>query len=129
MPCARTRHCTNSPDEEFFRNASASTDLLVNHCVYSMAIIDSESESGGSIAALFDEGDRLLNDLGSPMEQSTPPGAGKTPTTPSTVADLATAVDGGSGTRIYSPSSQGRLVLFNHVRPRSYFRSVVSTVL
>ena len=52
--------------------------------------------------------------MGSPIEQ-TPPGAGKTPTTPSRVADLATAVDGGSGTqRIYSPSSQGRLVLSIH---------------
>ena len=50
--------------------------------------------------------------MGSPMEQ-TPPGAGKTPTTPSRVADLATAVDGGSGTqRIYSPSIQGQLVLY-----------------
>ena len=78
-----------------------------------MAIIDSDIESGGSIAALFDESDRLLNDLGSPMEESTPPGAGKTPTTPSRVADLATAVDGGNGTRTYSPSSQGRLVLSN----------------
>ena len=66
---------------------------------------NSDNESGGSIAALFDEGARLFDDMGSPMKQ-TPPGAGKTPTTPSRVADLATAVNGGSGTqRIYSPSS------------------------
>ena len=71
---------------------------------------NSDSESGGSIAALFNEGAHLFNNMGSPMEQ-TPPGAGKTTTTPSWVVDLATAVDGGSGTqRIYSPSSQGRLV-------------------
>ena len=45
------------------------------------------------------------------MEQ-TPPEAGKTPTTPVRVADLAAAVDGGNGNeRIsYSPSSQGGLV-------------------
>ena len=72
---------------------------------------NSDNESGGCIAALFDESACLFNEMGSPMEQ-TPPGAGKTPTTPSRVADLATAVDGGSGTqRIYSLSSQGRLVL------------------
>ena len=47
-----------------------------------------------------------------PMEHS-PPGADKTPTTPSRVMDLATEVDGGRRTQhIYSPSSQGRLVLF-----------------
>ena len=43
---------------------------------------NSDNESVGSIAALFDERARLFNNMGSPMEQ-TPPGAGKTPTTPS----------------------------------------------
>ena len=39
------------------------------------------------------------------------PGAAKIPTTPTQVADLAAAVDGGSGTqRNYSPSNQGRHV-------------------
>ena len=75
---------------------------------------NSDSESGGSIAALFDEGARLFDDM-APLWSRLPPGVGKTPTTPSRVADLATAVDGGSGTqRIYSPSGQGRLVLSIH---------------
>ena len=44
----------------------------------------------------LDEGACVFDYLGSLMEQ-TPPGAGKTPTTPSRVADLAAVVDGGSG--------------------------------
>ena len=79
----------------------------MNYGVISMAS-NSDNESVGSIAALFDEGARLFDNSGSPMEH-TSPGAGKTPTTPSRVKDLATEVDGGSGTkRVYSPSSQGQ---------------------
>ena len=70
----------------------------------------SNNESAGSITALFDEGARLFDNMGSPMEQ-TPHKAGKTPTTPTRVADLAAAVDGGSGIQHnYSLSSQGRPV-------------------
>ena len=77
---------------------------------------NSDDESVGSIAALFDEGARLFDNWGSHVEH-TSPRAGKTPTKPSRVMDLATEVDGGSGTQhIYSSSSQGRLVLFIHAR-------------
>ena len=41
----------------------------------------SSNESEGVIAALLDEGACLLNDMGSPIEQ-TPPRVAKTPTTP-----------------------------------------------
>ena len=72
---------------------------------------ESDKTVGSSIAALLDEGARLFDDSGSPMEQS-PPEAGKTPTTPKRVADLAAAVDGGNGKlRTYCSSSQGRHVL------------------
>ena len=75
---------------------------------------NSDNESVGSIAAVFDEGACLFDNSGSLMEH-TPPGAGKIPTTPSWVTDLATEVDGGSGTqRVYGLSSQGRLVLSVH---------------
>ena len=57
-------------------------------------IVNSGNESEGSIAAL--EGACLFDNMDSPMEH-TPLGAGKTPTTPSRVADLAAVVDGGSG--------------------------------
>ena len=50
----------------------------------------------GSIAALLDKGACLIDDICSLMEQ-TPPGVGKTPTTPIQVANLAAAVDGGIG--------------------------------
>ena len=58
------------------------------------------------------------------MEQ-TPPEAGKTPTKPVQVADLAAAVDEGNGVeRNYSPSSQGRHVSFVYagtIQGRVYF--------
>ena len=54
-------------------------------------VTGSGNESEGSISALFDKGARLFDNVGSPMEQ-TPPGAGKMPTTPSRVVDLAAAV-------------------------------------
>ena len=83
--------------------------LSANLCVPIMAT-RSGNESEGSIAALFDEGACLFDNMGSPMEQ-TPPGVGKTPTTPTRAVDLAATVDGGSGTVcIYSSSSQGWLV-------------------
>ena len=88
----------------------ASTILFIGESVRSIKATSSSTESEGSIAALFDKGACLFDKMGSSMEH-TPPGAGKTPTTPSRVADLAAVVDGGSGIQsIYSPSSQGQLI-------------------
>ena len=74
---------------------------------------DSEC-ADSSIAALLSEGACLLDSSCSSMEQTPPkakeasPKAGKTPTTPVRVADLATAVDGGNvAERNDSPPSQG----------------------
>ena len=69
---------------------------------------DRASADESDLAALLGEGARLFDSYGSCMEQ-TPPEAGKTPTTPVRVEDLAATVDGGNGNeRIsYSPSSQG----------------------
>ena len=82
----------------------------MNQCVfYGYSSNGNESENTkGSIAALLDEGPRLIDDICSPMEQ-TPPGADKTPKTPIRVADLAAAVDWVIGIeRNYSTPSQGQ---------------------
>ena len=64
-------------------------------------------QEDGSIAALLDEGANLIDDICSLMEQ-TPPGVGKTPTTPIWVADLAATVHGCIGIeRNYSTPRQG----------------------
>ena len=73
----------------------ASTILFIGESVRSIKATSSGNESEGSVAAIFDEGACLFDNMGSPMEE-TPPGAGKTPTTPSRVADLAAVVNGGS---------------------------------
>ena len=70
-----------------------------------MATGDSSLDSQ-TLESLFDEGALILGD--SPMDVTTLPESSKTPTTPLQGADLATAVDGGSGeVHRYSTPSQG----------------------
>ena len=67
------------------------------------------NESDESMEALFEEAALILSD----KEESTPPMAGKTPTTHNYGAALATAVDGGRGDLcIDGTPSQGLHVVF-----------------
>ena len=67
-----------------------------------------------SMAALFEAGARILD---SPMHESTPPEAGKTPITPVQAADLAAAVNGGIGEeRRGGKPSQGLPVSFVNIK-------------